>query len=126
MYYLPLRIGHSSAQTLLGIVAPVLTVETNKHRRIRDRHRRFKNEYMHGLTGLVDAPDQLFVREGFDRNSGQQFADGGAIGGHSATRSAHAPLMVAAAIASAGNIFMWVQASDIAIGILKVGEVPGL
>ena len=44
----------------------------------------------------------------------------------SATRSAHAPLMVAAAMASAGDIFICVHASDIAIGILRVGDVPGL
>ena len=43
-----------------------------------------------------------------------------------ASRSAHAPLIVAAQIASAGDIFNWVQASDIAIGMLTVGEVPGL
>jgi hypothetical protein len=36
------------------------------------------------------------------------------------------PLMVAAAIASAGDIFICVQASDIAIGMLSVGEEPGL
>jgi hypothetical protein len=34
--------------------------------------------------------------------------------------------MVAAAIASAGDIFIWVHASDIAMGMLIVGEVPGL
>jgi hypothetical protein len=42
----------------------------------------------------------------------------------SAMRSAHAPLMVAAATASAGDIFMCVHANDIAIGMLIVGEVP--
>jgi len=35
-------------------------------------------------------------------------------------------LKVAAAIASAGDIFICVQASDIAIGMLTVGDVPGL
>ena len=44
----------------------------------------------------------------------------------SATRSAHAPLIVDAATASAGDIFMCVHASDIAIGMLMVGDVPGL
>jgi len=34
--------------------------------------------------------------------------------------------MVAAAIASAGVIFMCVQASETMNGILGVGEVPGL
>ena len=41
-------------------------------------------------------------------------------------RNAHAPLIVAAAIASAGDIFIRVHASDIAIGMLEVGDVPGL
>ena len=43
-----------------------------------------------------------------------------------ANRRAQAPLIVAAQIASAGVILNWVQASDIAIGMLTVGEVPGL
>ena len=34
--------------------------------------------------------------------------------------------VVAADIASAGDIFICVQASDIAIGMLIVGDVPGL
>ena len=34
--------------------------------------------------------------------------------------------MVAAEIASAGDIFMWVQASDNTNGMLGVGEEPGL
>src|SRR5215467_14972847 len=40
--------------------------------------------------------------------------------------SANAPLMVAAAIASAGDMRIWVQASDRTNGILGVGEDPGL
>ena len=44
----------------------------------------------------------------------------------SAICKAQAPLMVAAEIASAGYIFICVQASDIAIGMLVVGDVPGL
>lgn len=43
-----------------------------------------------------------------------------------ASRSDQAPLMVDAVIASAGDMFICVHASDIAIGILMVGEVPGL
>jgi hypothetical protein len=34
--------------------------------------------------------------------------------------------MVAAATVSAGDIFMCVHAKDIAIGMLMVGDVPGL
>ena len=37
---------------------------------------------------------------------------------------AQAPLMVAAEIASAGDIFMWVQARDSTNGILGVGDEP--
>ena len=44
----------------------------------------------------------------------------------SAIRKAQAPLMVPAEIASAGVIFMWVQASDNTKGMLVVGELPGL
>jgi len=44
----------------------------------------------------------------------------------SARRSAQAPLIVAAAIASAGYIFIWVHASERMNGMLGVGEVPGL
>ena len=43
-----------------------------------------------------------------------------------ARRNAHAPLIVDAAIASAGDIFMCVQASDMTNGMLAVGELPGL
>src|SRR3989442_6429956 len=41
-------------------------------------------------------------------------------------RSAHAPLIVAAAIASAGDIFICVHARDRTNGMLGVGEEPGL
>ena len=43
-----------------------------------------------------------------------------------ASRSAQAPLIVAAEIASAGDIFMCVQASDSTNGMLSVGDEPGL
>ena len=39
---------------------------------------------------------------------------------------AQAPLMVAAVMASAGDIFMCVQATERTNGIDVVGEVPGL
>ena len=44
----------------------------------------------------------------------------------SAIFRAHAPFIVAAEIASAGDIFIYVHASDIAMGMLMVGDVPGL
>jgi hypothetical protein len=72
---------HLCAEAGLGVVAPVLAVELDEDRGVGDGQGGFEDEDVEGLSGLVDAGDDLFVRERLDRVAAQEIGYLCTVGG---------------------------------------------
>jgi len=73
--------AHLGAQALFCIRAPVLAIEADEDRGVRNGHAGFEDEDMKDLSLFVDGFEDGVVRQRLDVVTLQELADLGSIGG---------------------------------------------